>query len=191
MNGCGMRAECCRDQWKQTGLKHLFTLCLAIKSKATLTRLTFQQFNEGAKGPAGCTATVCVCFIKTCTQICTWKRSHGTHSYSICVWGCTHVSLHVCRARLHMCVYSYFTVRPQSSIPLPPSLLLLCGSVCINRTIWKASAAGPGMLTGCFVTLHPQECVAVCKCEGVREWVKGWDRHGEREREEGAVCMLV
>lgn len=131
---------------------------------------------------------VCVCFIKTCTQICTWKRSHGTHSYSICVWGCTHVSLHVCRARLHMCVYSYFTVRPQSSIPLPPSLLLLCGSVCINRTIWKASAAGPGMLTGCFVTLHPQECVAVCKCEGVREWVKGWDRHGGRERERKGQC---
>lgn len=134
---------------------------------------------------------VCLCVLYICAPKFAHENAAMAHRITLFVYEDAHVSLHVCRARLHMCVYSYFTVRPQSSIPLPPSPLLLCGSVCINRTIWKASAAGPGMLTGCFVTLHPQECVAVCKCEWVREWVKGWDRHKEREREEGAVCMLV
>ncbi len=36
MNWFGMRAECCRDQRKQTGLKHLFTLCFSIKSNGPL-----------------------------------------------------------------------------------------------------------------------------------------------------------
>lgn len=36
MNWWGMRGESHRELWKQTGLKHLFTLCLPIESNGPL-----------------------------------------------------------------------------------------------------------------------------------------------------------
>lgn len=188
MNGCGMRAECCRDQWKQTGLKHLFTLCLAIKSKATLTRLTFQQFNEGAKGPAGCTATVCVCFIKTCTQICTWKRSHGTHSYShmhTCFFACLSCTF------AHVCLFIFYRaasiLHPFTSITAAPLRQRLH-----KQDNLESFSGRPGNVNRLLRNITPTGvcgCLQVWGSEGVSEGVRQARR--EREREEGAVCMLV
>lgn len=187
MNGCGMRAECCRDQWKQTGLKHLFTLCLAIKSKATLTRLTFQQFNEGAKGPAGCTATVCVFYKNVHPNLHMKTQPWHTQLLYLCMR--MHTCFFACLSCTfaHVCLFIFYRaasiLHPFTSITAAPLRQRLH-----KQDNLESFSGRPGNVNRLLRNITPTGvcgCLQVWGSEGVSEGVRQARR--ERERGRGSV----
>lgn len=101
------------------------------------------------------------------------------------------LSVCVCRSteKLHMWlpvqIRRHYFLTGAPSFHSSGSSPLLCGTVCLNRTIWKSSAARLGNVNGLRRNITPTECVGVGKFKRAKKGKRMKKREWGRDKKVG------